>query len=95
MDLLRPYLSRLIAAALAGLVTWLAGKGIALDDTSVHTLTEAGVVVALTVFQALYAIIHRTIDKKVNPGDAASSHIAAASKLESAELKSVAKRSTF
>jgi hypothetical protein len=47
-----------------------------LTTTSVHTLTEAGVVVALTVFQGLYAIIHRTLDKKVNPGDAASSHIA-------------------
>jgi hypothetical protein len=84
IDTLRPYISRIIAGWVAALVVYLNTKyGISLDgDTQAAILT-----VSLGIFTTIYSIAHRLIDKKVNPGDAASSHLAAQEQTEAQGLK--------
>jgi hypothetical protein len=88
LDTLRPFASRIIAPAISILLAWLATKlGITFGaDTEGH-LTEFAVSIFLGVFLAVNGVIHKTLDKKLNPGDAASSHIAAQEKTESIVLK--------
>jgi uncharacterized membrane protein (DUF441 family) len=84
MDALRPFFSRIAAALVALAVTWLAAKGIDLDQDTQSNLRQ---LVETTIYVIVYAISHRAIDKRVNPGDAAGSHLAVAEKHESAVLK--------
>lgn len=80
-DSLRPYLARLLAAVVPALIGWLCGKlGVKLDPTVVAELNTA------TVALLLYGISHTTLNKKMNPGDAASSKLAAVEKQETQEL---------
>lgn len=78
---LRPYLSRLIAPFIAAVIVWLATKGIDLPEDAAGHLTELAVIVLLAIFQIIYAVIHKTIDKKVNPQDAAGVNEAVEGKL--------------
>jgi small basic protein len=73
MDAIRPFLSRIIAGWIAALIVFLNAKfGVTLDgDTQAAILT-----LGLGLFSTIYSIAHRLIDKKLNPGDAASSHLA-------------------
>jgi hypothetical protein len=88
LNFFRPMLSRVIGAWVAALAVWLSAKaGFVLDDNAQEQIIAGGVAVALAVFQTVYALAHRTIDKRVNPGDAASSHLAAAEAKATAELK--------
>ena len=88
---LRPFLSRIIASLVTVLITWLLSKGIDLGADAQGHLTEAGTALAIGGFTLIYGLIHRSIDKKVNPGDAASSHLAAVEKDQSAAIKSAEK----
>jgi hypothetical protein len=67
-DLLKPFLAR-IAGAIAGfIVTFLSAHEIAVltpDDTA--TLVSFIVL----VFMVIYGIVHKIIDKKINPADTA------------------------
>lgn len=83
---LQPYVSRFVAAFVAFFVTWLAAKGINLDAESQIQLKA---LLETTIFTIIYAITHRSIDKVVNPGDAASSHLAKSEKGEAEQLKQV------
>lgn len=92
LDRLRPYASRVIAAWIASGAAYLETKyGIVLDPD-----TKANLVVgAIAVFGTIYPIVHRLIDKKLNPGDAASAHQAVAEKIEVAERKDAAKTPNY
>ncbi|HXG69473.1 MAG TPA: hypothetical protein VNJ04_02550 [Gemmatimonadaceae bacterium] len=88
LDALRPFFSRLIAPAITALLAILATKfGIDFGADAAQHLTAYATVIAFAVFTAVNGVFHRVIDKKVNPGDAASSHLAGAEKTESKQLK--------
>lgn len=87
LNTLRPFISRLISPLITAALAFLALKGINLgDDAAVH-LTEYAVVVLIAGMQLLNGALHKGIDKKVNPGDAASSHLAAVEKVAAEGLK--------
>jgi hypothetical protein len=85
IDSIRPFLSRILAGWIAALVVYLNAKfGVTLDgDTQTAILT-----LALGLFSTIYSIVHRVIDKQLNPGDAASSHLASKEEAEAQVLKS-------
>lgn len=88
MGFLRPILSRVVGAWVAALAVWLSAKlGIVLDDSAQEQIIAGGIAVAFALAQTVYAVVHRAIDKRVNPGDAASSHLAASEQKETAQLK--------
>lgn len=85
MDVLRPYLSRIIAPIITFFLAWVAQKtGIVLDN---EAITESTVLLLVPILFVVNGIIHKTLDKTFNPGDAASSHLAVSEKTESEDLK--------
>jgi len=75
IDLLRPFVGRVIAAWIAALSGWLASTvGVEIAPEDQAAVINAGVGIALTV----YAVLHRMIDARINPRDAASPTVAAA-----------------
>ncbi len=87
LDRLRPYASRVIAAWVASLAAYVETKyGIVLDPDTKANLAVG----AIAVYGTIYPIVHRLLDKKWNPGDAASAHQAVAEKAEVKEMKLVA-----
>lgn len=86
-DSLRPFLSRFLASLFATLITWLLSRGIDLGKDAAGQLTEVATTLLIGAFTLFYGVLHRTIDKKVNPGDAASSHLATVEKAEAVTLK--------
>lgn len=67
-DLLKPFLSRIAGSIAGAIVAFLSAHEIAvLSQNDVATI----VAFILVVFQVVYAIVHRLIDKKVNPTDSA------------------------
>lgn len=92
MDFLRPFASRILASLIAAIAAYLAQRwGITLDAD-----TQAGLLsVTLGIFGVVYGLVHRVLDKSVNPGDAASSHMAVQEKIETAEIKRASAPSQF
>jgi hypothetical protein len=85
IDALRPYLAR----ALAILVAWLVahfGLAMAIDNAEQQKLVSNIVDLVIEIL-GIYAATHRLSSKIFNPGDAASSHLAAAEKVETLDLK--------
>lgn len=81
-------LSRIVAAWLAGFFGWLSIKfGIDIGSAEQQQLVQGIVGVILPIFITLYAVFHKTISRWTNPGDAASSHLAAKESAEVAVLK--------
>lgn len=68
---MRVFISRIIAPVIAALVGWLTSIGLDLDPGFGPALTEATTWLILAIFGAIYGIVHRLIDKKLNPGDVA------------------------
>ena len=66
--LIKPIASRIAAAFVGWLVVWLAAKGFNLDQQSQIDLIAGVTAVMVTA----YGIIHKLLDKKVNPSDAAA-----------------------
>lgn len=88
LNLIRVVFGRILAAWLAGLAGWLMMHyGIVLDDTTQKELLEHLLGVILPVFITLYSIFHKVFNKKLNPGDAASSHLAEQESVEADRLK--------
>lgn len=76
-DRLRPFLSRLIAPVIAAACGAVAHKtGIVVDDATVTAAVVAGA----------YGIAHKMLDKKLNPADSASAHLAAQGKTDRATI---------
>ncbi len=89
-DALRPFISRALAAVFATLITWLLSKGIDLGKDAAGQLTEVATTLLIGGFTLVYGVLHKTIDKSVNPGDAASSHLASREKTEAETIKAKA-----
>lgn len=84
LNALRPFLSRILAPIITAGLAWAAIHwGINFGDDAAGHITEYAVVVLLALFSAVNAVIHKTIDKKVNPVDAATAPLAVAGKVES------------
>lgn len=83
IDALRPFLSRIIAPVITALLAWAAiHLGLNFGDDAAGHITEYAVVVLVAVMQFVNGMIHRGIDKKVNPVDAATVPLAVAGKVE-------------
>lgn len=82
LNALRPFISRMISPLIASLLAFLAVKGIQLPEDASGHLTEYAVIVLIALMQMLNGPIHKLIDKKANPGDAAATSIAAIEKKE-------------
>lgn len=90
---LRPFLSRVIAAAIAGLCTWLASHwAVDIDQDTRAQLVDAIVAFLIPVFTVIYAVLHRIFDKWINPADAAGSHLAALGVERARDLKAEDRR---
>lgn len=89
MSFLRPFLSRFISPFIASGLAFLALKGIDLGDDAPARLTEYTVITIIALMQLLNGPIHKLIDKKVNPGDAASAGLAVAEKRKDDAMKPV------
>jgi 20S proteasome alpha/beta subunit len=83
IDALRPFVSRLIAPFITALLAWAALHGFDFGSDAAGHITEYAVVILVAGMQIVNGLIHKSIDKKVNPADAASSQIAAVAKAES------------
>lgn len=84
IDALRPFISRILAPFITAGLAWAAIHwGVNFGDDAAGHITEYAVVVLFAVFSAVNGVLHRTIDKTVNPVDAASAPIAVAGKVES------------
>lgn len=91
LDFLRPYLARIIAAAVAALIGWVVTK-LGIDATSVDQTalaTSVGTFLTLVV----YSVAHKLFDKSINPADSASTHLAVQGKQDAANLKLVSNSS--
>lgn len=70
LDNLRPFVSRVVGAVVGALAGMLSTKvGIQVDPSTQASITTAVVVGA-------YGVAHKIIDKKLNPADSASKHLA-------------------
>ena len=88
LDSLRPFLSRIIAPFITAALAFLAVRfGLNFGEDAAGHITEYTVVLLIWLAQLLNGPIHKWIDKWANPGDAASSHIAAAEKAHADSLK--------
>lgn len=87
IDILRPFLSRVIGALVAAFAAWLAAKGFDFDKDTQQQMVENLVGIILPLFGVIWAVVHKLIDKKVNPGDAASSQLIEEHHIENAQLK--------
>lgn len=61
--------SRVAGSFVAALAAWLTARGIDVGDTTQLTASVAAIL--LFVAQVVYAVVHRFIDRRVNPKDAA------------------------
>lgn len=65
------FISRIVAPIVAGFATWLASKGLDVGPEFTASLTNAAVILLMTIFSTLYGVVHRVIDRFVNPTDEA------------------------
>jgi len=78
MDFLRPILARIIAAFVGALASYLYAKyGFTLDNES-----QAAIVSTMfAIYGIIYAIVHKGVNSKINPVDAARISTSAATKI--------------
>lgn len=83
IDSLRPFLSRVLAPLITAALAWVAMHwGMDFGTDAAGHITEYAVVILVGLMQLVNGLIHRSIDKKVNPVDAASAPLAVAGKVE-------------
>lgn len=88
LDTLRPFISRLIAPFITAALGFLAVRfGLNFGEDAGGHITEYSVVLFIGLAQFINGAVHKAIDKKVNPGDAASATLASAEKVEAGMLK--------
>lgn len=86
LDALRPFISRYAAILVAYVGGWLTVKyGVDLPPELRDVLKDTLSAVAL--FMVTYVTTHRLVDKKVNPADTASEHLAVEGKAEARAAK--------
>lgn len=69
---MRVYISRIVAGPVAALVAFLVGLGLELGAGFETALTEVITLFAIAVLTSAYGVVHKLIDKRLNPGDVAS-----------------------
>jgi ATP/ADP translocase len=90
MDFLRPFLSRIISALVAGVATFaLAHWQVNIPDETQHQFADSLTALLMPFFAIINSVVHKVLDKWINPGDSASKHLAVVEKRESKELKAV------
>jgi uncharacterized membrane protein len=83
LDGLRPFVSRIVGAVIGALAGALSTKvGIQVDPSTQASITTAVVVGA-------YGVVHKIVDKKLNPADTASTRLAAQGKEEIARASAM------
>lgn len=93
-DTIRPYLAKFLApicgALITGFIAWLKSRwGIEVNLSSAELnalVTQLGELATFAISTGISAV---TINKVVNPGNAASSHLASEEKAESKQLKEI------
>lgn len=65
------YISRIVAGPIAAFVAWLVGLGLELGAGFETALTEVVTLFVIAAVTSAYGVIHRLIDKRLNPGDVA------------------------
>lgn len=86
LDSWRPFIAKFIAPIIGFCVTYLNKRfGIAFTDAETQQVLAS--LVDLVVFSISTGISAVAINKKVNPGNAASAHLAAAEKQEVTDMK--------
>lgn len=82
------FLSRIIAAWVAGLASWLLAKyGVTIDANNQTEIVGHIVGIIIPLGTTIYAVVHRLLSKFFNPGDAASKHLAERETAETHQLK--------
>ena len=83
-DSLRPFLSRVIAGLVAAGAAYVETKFQVVINPDTKAALVGG---AMAAYGVVYPIVHRSLDKSWNPGDAASTHQAVAEKAEVTAIK--------
>lgn len=68
---MRAIISRLLAGPIAAFVAWLIGLGIEVTSDEQTALTEAATLLVFAIITSLYGVVHKLLDKKINPADTA------------------------
>lgn len=72
---MRVLIARVAAAIVAVLVTFLAGKfGVEVSEDARATLTEGVTLIGLGVWGISYGVLHKLMNRKLNPADTAKSN---------------------
>lgn len=87
MSILRLFAARVIAGFVATFVVWLSTKHINIDHETQQQLVDGLVTWSLGIFSVFYPVVHKLIDRWLNPGDAASTHLAHEERAEVAALR--------
>lgn len=88
MDALRPFLSRLLSPVISALAGYLlVHYGINFDKETQAQINEQLITWIIPLVLAIYGLVHRLFDKRFNPGDAASSHLAKQESAEATDIK--------
>ncbi len=83
MDFLRPLFGRIIGGLVAGFAVFLSTKyGIQLTQESQAQIVS----VAFTIGTIVYAVVHKSVDSKINPLDAARPATAIAGKVAADDI---------
>jgi hypothetical protein len=83
LDALRPILARIVATFVAFVCLWLAKRyNIIIPDSDQAKLVEQVTLWVITFFMLIYALVHKLVSAKTNPGDAATPKLALRGKAE-------------
>lgn len=84
MNVLTPVISRIIAGLVGTLAAYLETKyQVVIAPDTKQALVAGGI----GTFGIVYPLVHRILDRWLNPGDAASSHLGAVEKAQAETLK--------
>lgn len=87
-NFIKTFAARLIGGLVASATAWLAVRyGLEVNADDQAKLVTDIVATLMTIYSVVYPLVHRTVSKKTNPGDAASSHLAGVEARETARLK--------
>lgn len=84
---LRVIAGRIIGALAAGFVGWILAKlGIELAPEDRNAVADSVVAAGMTIVLIAYSLVHKIVDRKVNPGDTASGRLAEMAKVQREHL---------
>lgn len=70
---MRAIIGRVVAVLAGAIITFLTGTlGLPVSDAAAGYLTEALTALGMGVWLIAYAVVHKLINRKINPGDTAA-----------------------